>query len=113
VVPLTKYEKYILLFLVVTAFLGTALLHYKKTSPGTPDRTTLFPSRPQRLAIININTATEQELMALKGIGPALAARIVAYRRDRGYFVSKEDLQKVRGIGPATLKAIEEMITVK
>jgi competence protein ComEA len=48
---------------------------------------------------VNINTANVQELDSLKGIGPALAQRIVDYRESHGPFKSLEDLKKVSGIG--------------
>jgi competence ComEA-like helix-hairpin-helix protein len=59
---------------------------------------------------VNINTADEPALTALKGIGPALAARIAAYRKENGAFQKKEDLMKVKGIGPAKFAAAEGMI---
>lgn len=51
---------------------------------------------------VNVNTAGAEELQTLSGIGPALAARIVAYRAANGPFHSVADLEKVPGIGPAT-----------
>jgi competence protein ComEA len=51
---------------------------------------------------VNVNTATAEALQTLPGIGPALAARIVAHRESHGPFRSVDDLQKVPGIGPAT-----------
>jgi competence protein ComEA len=51
---------------------------------------------------VNVNTATAEELQTLPGIGPALAARIVAHRESHGPFRSVDDLRKVPGIGPAT-----------
>ncbi len=50
---------------------------------------------------INVNTASPEELEALPGIGPTLARRIVQERSTRGPFKSIEDLQRVKGIGPA------------
>lgn len=55
---------------------------------------------------VDINTATAPELVALPGIGPAMAARIIAYRTAHGRFVRIEDLDRVKGIGPATLKKL-------
>ncbi len=68
------------------------------------------PAGPKK---ININRATAQELEALPGIGPALAARIVAYRETYGPFRSVDDLLKVSGIGPATLSRIRDLIAVE
>ncbi len=60
---------------------------------------------------ININTATAAELEALPGIGPALAARIVAYREANGPFHSVEELRRVQGIGEAILARIRDLVT--
>jgi competence protein ComEA len=59
-------------------------------------------------APVHLNTATESELEALPGIGPALAAAIVAYRTEHGPFSSVDDLLEVRGIGQAKLEALRE-----
>ena len=55
---------------------------------------------------ININTATEQELDTLPGVGPATAAKIVEYRTAHNGFSSIDELDQVKGIGP---KKLEEM----
>jgi competence protein ComEA len=52
--------------------------------------------------LLDPNTASAEELDRLPGIGPALAARIVAERERGGPFRSAADLQRVPGIGPAT-----------
>lgn len=61
---------------------------------------------------IDINTASVDELVQLKGVGPAYAARIVAYREANGDFKQIEDLTEVEGIGPKTLSANRDQITV-
>lgn len=48
---------------------------------------------------ININTATAEQLETLKGVGPALARRIVEDRQRHGPFTTAESLKRVRGIG--------------
>ncbi|MBQ7154717.1 MAG: helix-hairpin-helix domain-containing protein [Synergistaceae bacterium] len=67
----------------------------------------------QNSGLININTASAQELQALKGIGPALSKRIVEYRQKHGAFSSPEDLINVKGIGAATLSKFRSQITVR
>ncbi len=63
--------------------------------------------------LININTATQAELETLPGIGPALAARIIAYREANGPFPNIEAIQNVSGIGPSTFEEIRDLITVE
>ncbi|MEM6285514.1 MAG: helix-hairpin-helix domain-containing protein [Bacteroidota bacterium] len=61
--------------------------------------------------VVDINTASSEELESLSGIGPALAARILDYRADYGPFARPEDLQNVRGIGARTLESLRPFIT--
>lgn len=63
--------------------------------------------------LININTATEQELEELPGIGPVTAKRIVEYRQQTGGFKNVEQLLEVKGIGPKKLAAIRPFVTVQ
>jgi len=62
--------------------------------------------------VVNINTATAEELQQLPRIGPALAQRIVAYREMYGPFRNIEDIMQVSGIGEAIFNAIRDYITV-
>jgi len=59
---------------------------------------------------LDLNTATEQQLEELDGVGPALAAKIVAYREQHGGIASVDDLDNVSGIGPAKLAAIRAQL---
>lgn len=61
---------------------------------------------------VDLNTATLEQLDALPGVGPATAKAILAERGKRGRFKSVEDLLDVRGIGPAKLDAIRDLVTV-
>ena len=63
-------------------------------------------------APININTAAEAQLEALPGIGPTLAAAIVAERERNGPFRSPDDLTRVHGIGAGRLAQLRDFVTV-
>ena len=61
---------------------------------------------------ININEADEEKLGELPGIGPAMVRKIIAYRDEHGLFSSIEELQKVKGIGPAKYKELQDKVTI-
>lgn len=63
--------------------------------------------------LININTATLEQLQTLPKVGAVTAQRIIEYRTKNGAFTRIEDLQKVSGIGDATYATLAPLITVK
>ncbi len=69
------------------------------------------PTEPPFL-LLDINSATADELIQLSGIGEHLAAEIVAYREEHGRFLNVEELTKVSGIGEATLADIRGHVYV-
>jgi competence protein ComEA len=62
--------------------------------------------------LININTATLEELDSLPGIGPTTAQKIIDYRTENGPFLQIEDIMNVSGVGPSTFENIRDLITV-
>lgn len=64
-------------------------------------------------AKININTATREELMTLKGVGEVKAEAIIRYREEYGGFRTIEELINVKGIGERTIENIRKDITIK
>ena len=72
-----------------------------------PARTT-----SERPAPLNLNAATEAQLEALPGIGPATASRIVEYRKKNGGFKKVEDLMNVKGIGEKSFLKLKALIAV-
>ncbi|HRQ41120.1 MAG TPA: helix-hairpin-helix domain-containing protein [Chloroflexota bacterium] len=63
-------------------------------------------------SLININTATLDQLDTLPGIGPSTAANIIQHRESNGPFAAIEAIMDVTGIGPAKFGQIKELITV-
>ena len=61
---------------------------------------------------ININKATDTELMNIPGVGEVTAAKIIEYRETQGTFKTIEDIKNVSGIGDAKFNAMKEYITV-
>ena len=79
-------------------------------SVTTWKQTDVSQSLPQK---ININTADEEALQMLPGIGSVLAERIVEWRQANGPFTAAEDLLAVEGIGEGKLNEIRDFITVQ
>ncbi len=61
---------------------------------------------------VDLNRATEAELQRLPGIGQVLARRIVAWRDSAGRFTAVEQLEEVRGIGPAMMRRLAPLVRV-
>lgn len=66
----------------------------------------------QAAQVINVNRASLEELQAVRGIGPALAERIIQYREEHGPFKRVDDLTEIRGIGEAKLEKIKSQVTI-
>jgi competence ComEA-like helix-hairpin-helix protein len=62
---------------------------------------------------LNLNTATEDQLMQLPTVGPAKAERIVAWRKKNGSFKRIADLRRVKGFGYKTFKKLEPFLDIK
>jgi len=121
---LGKQEKSVLIFLVVGVAIGFAHSYYKKYHPPIDIRfKEPLPEDSEEIRPIedilkeeksvNINTAGIKDLIKLKGIGPALAGRILEYRRLRGEFTKAEEIKEVRGIGPKKFRAIKDFIKLE
>ncbi len=70
------------------------------------------PAKATPVTVININTATAEQLDALPGVGAKLAARIVDYRQKNGGFKKVEDLMNVQGIGEKNFLKLKPLITI-
>lgn len=88
---------------VFTATIGVLalLMVLLAARPGTAESTPL-----------NLNTASESELVGLNGIGAAKAHAIIDYREKNGDFKSVDDLKLVQGIGDKLLEQIRPQVTI-
>lgn len=78
-------------------------------SPTQQQQATPEPT-PQ---LVDLNTATQEQLETVKGIGPVTAANIIAYRMSVGRLGAVDELLNIDGIGPKTLEKIRGQVTVR
>lgn len=79
---------------------------------ATAGSTSSTPQKRSELSQpVNVNTASAAELEALPGVGPAIAARIIAHRQQQGVFRSLEDLDQVKGLGPKKIEKMKPYVT--
>ena len=115
-------------FLVILILVGSGFWGVRRFAPavflGKPDliavpneehsqsqtTETLAPSTPE---LLNINTASAEELQTLPNIGARMAQRIVDYREQHGKFASMEVLQNVKGIGAKALEKLRPFVDAK
>jgi len=106
------------LLLGITAIFLCGLLGLAYYDKSTAPAVTTEIEVPQEeilpdLSPLNLNTATEEELVQLPGIGEELARRIAEYRALSGAFERVEDIMQVSGIGQGKFDAIKDRITVE
>jgi competence protein ComEA len=81
---------------------------------GSPYRVGAFPKADDDgrvyIGVVSLNQATRSDLESIKGIGPVIAGRILAYRQSRGGFRSIEELSEVKGIGPKTMDKLRPFL---
>lgn len=92
-------------------------IHVLASSPtagGAPVNAQADPNKTQaeEKQVLNLNTATFEQLQNLPGVGAVLAERILAYREINGPFLSIADLANVPGIGVEALEAIWDHVTI-
>ena len=114
-------------FLVILILAGAAFWGVRRIAPamflGKPDMIAVpNDTRPQNRTnagtpnkpeLLNINTASVDELQTLPSIGEATAQRIIDYRIQHGDFSSVDDLQNVKGIGPKTFEKLRPFINAE
>lgn len=104
--PLAAWGVVVLLFAVALTRAPVA----PALPTATPVSSQLAGPRLPRLAV---NELSREQLRLLPGIGPALAARIVADREANGPFRSVQELARVPGIGDGTVRRLAPLLTVQ
>jgi len=108
--PFSRRQVIVLSVLVALFAAGVFLLkHRGRVAPGEVE---LARGNPEEYRLVlDVNSATWQELSLLPGIGEEKARRIVAWREEHGPLEKLSDLEKVSGIGPKTAAAAEPYLT--
>ena len=91
---------------------STALAAGPESDSDTVSETSSSRSGASLEGQININTATMAELEQLPGVGPAIAERIVSYRKDNP-FKQRNQIMRIKGIGEKTFAKIKDYLVVE
>ena len=83
------------------------------TDPDDGERPAKKSGKKELAGKLNLNTATEEQLMLLPTVGPSKADRIVAWRKKNGGFKRVADLRRVKGFGYKTFKRLEPYLDIK
>lgn len=119
----------VILILIGTGFWGLRRFHPTLflgkpdliAVPNTPHSQDSAPSAspaaekraPNKVTLLNINTASVEELQTLPNIGASMAQRIIEYRKVHGNFSSVDGLLNVKGIGAKTLEKLKPFVGVE
>lgn len=82
------------------------------TNMVTSNKQELMTGNKQSSSKININTATQEQLDNLPGVGASTAQKIINYRKENGKFKKKEDLKNVSGIGDSKYNQLKDLIEI-
>ena len=109
-----KAMKRVLGVLVLGAFFlgGFSTIAVGKVLVAQPKATLQLQGQAQPPVMVNVNKATAEELIKVRGIGPVMAKRIIEYRDKNGAFKAIEDLAQVQGIGGNKLQRIKDQVMV-
>ena len=102
-------KKKVLLLIAILSQLGLAEVAFANNAAVQPTKVTTV----QQAELVDINSATKEQLMTLPGIGKSKADAIIAYREKVGRFLDVEQLTEVKGIGKAMFDKLKAQVIVK
>ena len=111
--PAAKSPTPLLTLAILTAILSGSACVTLPSPPRSSVQLNLEMPRDARWSLININTATRQELEKLPGVGSGIAERIVAHREQYGPFRRAEHLMMVRGISDRKFRQLRSLIVAE
>ncbi|MDP8266964.1 MAG: helix-hairpin-helix domain-containing protein [Candidatus Aceula meridiana] len=107
----TKEERTVLISLAAIIVVGACLNYLFKTNPQIKNMVNVLES-DHIYRKIDINQASQEDLVKIPRIGPVTAQRIIFYRNEKEGFKSLQELQDVEGIGSATYKTIVKYLKI-
>ena len=99
----TREERLALIFLVSVGFLGLGIMAVGRSAPQAQ-------AQAPQWEPLRINEAGLGELMALPGVGPKTAERILDHRKRHGRFLTLSDLKKVKGMGGRSVEKLKKLV---
>jgi competence protein ComEA len=102
----------LLVAVMTAAILLSASCSRTGERPAQPSNKTGSGSAAEAKLCINLNTAAEQELMTLAGIGEAMAKKIVEYREQNGPFRRPQEIIIIEGFSEQKYRAISDLVCV-
>lgn len=98
--------------IIATFFFGGLTMMAAEKVSAAPKATLQLQGQDASPAMVNVNKATMEELIKVRGIGPVMAKRIIEHRDKNGAFKTLEDLTQVQGIGGSKLQRFRDQVTV-
>jgi len=111
-INLTKQERLILIFVGFAVLTGITLDICFKKSPQLNSFYNGITEKSNFYSKLDINVADKEDLIKIRGIGPILAQRIVDYRTLHGPFFNIDDIIYVKGIGTKKFQQIKDFIKI-
>jgi len=109
----TEVKRALGVFVIAAFFFGGfSMITAEKVLAAQSKATLQLQGQNQPPVVVNVNKATLEELVKVRGIGPVMAKRIIEHRDKNGAFKSIDDLAQIHGMGGNKLQRIKDQITI-